>query len=128
MATTFTAAEQLLLRYRGNVVRLASLQARLRDLLAAADDPTADNPERDRVQAQIAILQNDVAPVEAFMGDLRRPEVKTTSRIASYARIVELFYFGRNLRRQIADDFHVSERTITRRRSAILRRFAGYLA
>lgn len=151
----FKRAENLLYNYHANAVALEITTRQIRDLLSAnppgtscrvpsyderpgtASDYWPSDPEAARVikieavtaklQSKLKNLRRDVEPVERFLADLNSPEIKADSKLANFARIVELLYFFRRSRRAVAVELHISERSVARQRIAIIRLLTRYI-
>ena len=139
----FRYAERCLYEYQGNVARLDALKERLAALYAtstagmqgwSADghgsspgDPVAVRELRIiSLEEEITRLAERTEPITKLKADLEAPYVLEGSPKHDLARVMRLYYFGGNDKKQAAKKLNMSRRSLYRRRTELVHMTISY--
>ena len=138
----FRFAEGCLYNYQENLARLERLRADLAKLSSRTvtnyeaeghaagthSDPVLKCvQQREALEGEIAGLERRTDPVTRLLADLESPNVLKGSPYAQIAKILRLYYFGKNSREQISNELKIGMRTIYEKRAELVKMAIRYL-
>ena len=138
----FRLAEKCLYDYHSNLKRVEILLEDLRALRASGDvhgqsyqnsgnhseisDPVARHVEKiQSLENQIKRLQHNTVPITNLIADIEK--IRHSRKNEEYRQILIMFYFSDYSLTEVADELHMSMRTISRRRRSLVFKTIGYL-
>ena len=84
--------------------------------------------QREALESEIAGLERRTEPVTRLLADLASPDVLEGSPYAEMAKILRLYYFGKNPRELIAHNLSINIRTVYKMREKLVKMAIRYLA
>ena len=139
----FRFAEGCLYNYQENLARLERLRADLAKLSSRTvtnyeaeghaagthSDPVLKCvQQREALEGEIVGLERRTEPITRLTADLESPDVLKGSPHAQMAKILRLYYFGKNPRDLIANALSINIRTVYKMREKLVRMAIRYFA